>query len=122
MSLNIQVSGPNGPFYKTRDGRRVRIFTTDVRDNAFTILGAVDRGGDKEEAKMWTASGACVTHRETPSDLIAIWTDAPEVDWSPLPPEAKSIAMDESGGWFAYRDEARADNGDHIYYGDVICK
>jgi len=88
-----------GKFYRTRDGRKARIYATDG-SGRYPVHGNLDG-----EALTWTSRGAFNegVEGESGRDLIAPWTDAPEVDWSAMPKWARWVAMDEDGAWFWYQ-------------------
>lgn len=94
-----------GKFYKTRDGKKARIYATDGSDS-FPIHGALYICGEWR-ADVWTASGGELIAEPSDRDLIAEWKDAPEVDWSVIPPEIQFVALCYSGEAYGYRAKPR---------------
>lgn len=97
--LKIEV----GKFYKTRDGRKVRIYSTDS-GGRYPIHGAVrfDKGWSMN---TWQENGSEVLGtREYDDDIISEWEDKTIFDnWDALPAWCDyAIAMDEDRRWFSY--------------------
>lgn len=99
--LNIEA----GKFYKTREGRKVRIYATDGI-GPYTIHGAVEftnvwrDTGWRETGRFWSND----THD---SDIISEWDDAPTFDWSKAAAWHKWVAMDEGGSWWAFVEKPK---------------
>lgn len=92
-----------GKYYRTRDGRKARIYAVDGREGS-NIHGAVlnEIGWI---TSTWAITGQWVS-AETGRDLISEWIDKPEVDWSAMPKWAEWVAMDADGEWrwFSFRE------------------
>lgn len=87
-----------GKFYQTRDGRKARIYATDVNNSA-VIHGAVLY--NEWQVYVWQRSGNLNKCCTSSADLVSEWTEPkPEVDWSAMPAWAKCVYMDEHGSWF----------------------
>lgn len=95
--MNIEV----GKFYKTRDGRKARIYAVDGGQGNF-LHGAIYNEGYWATAS-WFSNGTIYSHGESPNDLIAPWIDKPEFDRNFLP-KWKAIAMESSGSWWAFSE------------------
>jgi hypothetical protein len=96
--LKIEI----GKFYKTRDGRKVRIYHVDKQ----YIHGAVYI--EREETwgvRCWSDSGQI-----TPSgnlngcDIVEEWKEKPVFNYPPLP-WMKFAAQDRDGRWFFYEKQ-----------------
>jgi len=95
MNTTEPLTFTPGNFYRTRDGRKARIYATDCE-----IHGAINEIENHWEAIQWMKSGK---HRHCENlDLIAPWIDRPEVNWSALAAWHRWVAMDENGEWFSY--------------------
>ncbi len=115
-----------GKFYRTRDGRKARIYATD--GGSKQIHGAImdDQGWI---VRSWNTDGTWITGEQNESDLIAEWTDKPTIDWPKLAAYHKFVAMDENGDWRGYRFRPEsnetmmgwaAECGDTMYLGQII--
>lgn len=90
--MNIE----RGKFYKTRGGNKVRIYATDgARPHSTHGAIHIEGGWRKND---WLPPGRLGTV-ESDHDIIAEWTDKPEVDWSAMPRWANWVAMDAGGRW-----------------------
>lgn len=89
-----------GKFYRTRDGRKVRVYAVDG-GGLYTIHGAVYRA-DEWMIGRWDLTGSNLSHGF--HDLISEWVDKPVVDWSKLAAWHRWVAMDEDGSWYAYAE------------------
>lgn len=70
-----------GKFYKTRDGRKARVYAVEV-EGTYPIHGAHLRDG-VWHADVWTKAGGINTYANTPfnGDIVSEWRDAPRVFW-----------------------------------------
>ena len=96
-----------GKFYRTRDGRKARIYAVDGE-----IHGAILSCG------KWGEDGSFSPLFEHSADLISEWIDKPEGNWPAMPAWANWQAMDKDGEWWWYADEKpeiRRDRGE--WYG-----
>lgn len=114
-----------GAVLKTRDGRKARVICTDRENSDHPVLAILyyDNGVNILYAYTSVGSVQC-GGRNDGSDLVSIWTESPEVDWSVIPPWMNWVAMDENGEWAAYTvkpetlsDEWFLNDGraDHVY-------
>jgi len=105
-----------GKYYRTRDGRKARIYAVDGREGS-NIHGAVlnEIGW---ETSTWAITGQWVSGK-TSRDLISEWTDRPEVDWSAMPRWAEWVAMDKDGEWTFFSAKPSMDIGCWWSDGDV---
>lgn len=89
-----------GKHYRTRDGKKVRIYATDGRSN-IPVHGALlrDNGWDQ---RAWNSSGTYFSSEGHSLDIIAEWIDRPEGGWEHMPSWIKWRAMDANGDWWAY--------------------
>lgn len=91
--------------YRTRDGRRARVYATDG-GGYYTIHGAIYMNG-VWNPNAWNEIGGFVNGRNPqPADLIAEWIDAPVVDWPSMPAWAVCVAMDADLAWWCYANDA----------------
>lgn len=90
-----------GKFYKTRNGRKARIYAVDGTDE-YPIHGAILDRTDGWCIYVWRNDGGNLPSQPYHSDLISEWTDRPEVDWSAMPKWAEWYAIDGNGipRWF----------------------
>jgi hypothetical protein len=102
-----------GKFYKSRNGRKWEVLTTERKDRwrvvAMDELGSIGCFDEKGNSYI----GLC-SH----SDLIAEWTDPVEIPWSDYPTWCKWVAMDEGGEWCGYESKPIKDVG-YWNYEDV---
>jgi hypothetical protein len=103
-----------GKFYRTRDGRKARIYAVDGREGS-NIHGAVlnEIGWI---TSTWAITGQWIA-AESDRDLISEWIDKPEVDWSVMPKWAEWVAMDEDGKWIWFLGEPRKGAANWCCYG-----
>lgn len=92
-----------GKFYRTRDGRKARVYATDGRV-LYIIHGAVltDRGW---MSARWKKNGRFCWPDDHIFDLIAHWIDLHEVDWSKLPDNITCVTVDKDGDAWAWTCE-----------------
>jgi len=111
----------SGKYYKTRDGRKARIYATDG-DGDYPICGAIldDNGW---QPAIWDSKGRgyAKVMLQSAIDIISEWRDAPIVNWSAMPAWCNYVAMDEDGAWYAYIEEPDTDshswsNKSHCYF------
>jgi len=90
-----------GKFYKTRDGRKARIYAVDGGSDT-PVHGAILGPGRGWNTYVWNNSGINYYSRPDDCELISEWTDKPEVDWSAMPRWAEWYAIDGNGipRWF----------------------
>lgn len=93
-----------GKFYKTRDGRHKIEVIVAGRNFAcgHSIMGLRTSDVGVHIPSTFTANGRLYKDSESPADLIAEWSDAPEFDWSKLPMAANWAALNSEGKGFAY--------------------
>lgn len=110
-----------GKFYKTRDGRKVRIYATDGCDD-WPIHGAtlINCGW---QLCRWDSQGRAKVHTllSITADIIGEWRDTPIVNWPAMPAWCTYVAMDKDGTWYAYIDMPNIElngwaNSDHCYF------
>ncbi len=86
-----------GKFYKTRDGHKVEIYSTDngkYRPVHGRIFGVSDDGNSLDAFK---ADGKYFESGNDDNwDLVSEWRE-PVIDWSKYPKWIKAVAMDKSG-------------------------
>lgn len=91
-----------GKLYRTRDGRKARVYATDG-GGSYRVHGAVFRIDGIWLLSTWTINGQSDTFTETKNDLIAEWIDAPVVPWKDYPSWYKGVVMSQSGNhWLAF--------------------
>lgn len=92
-------------FYKTRNGHKARIYTTDGYGD-YPIHGAVlmDNGW---RLVMWTSDGCNYINSslKATTDIISEWQDIPIVNWAAMPAWCNYVAMDADGVWGIYTDK-----------------
>lgn len=96
-----------GKFYRTRDGRKARVYAVDG-GGEFPIHGAVLWPDDKTKWDwcQWKEAGDANLYGCTkPYDLISEWVDRPVVDWSKMAAWHRWVAMDSDKRWYAYPEE-----------------
>lgn len=95
-----------GKFYRTRDGRKARIYATDGSGN-YPVHGALlCPDGWMEET--WQLDGRNYGGEEKSRDLISEWIERPE--WpAGMPAWAQWVAMDENGVWYWYQRSPQRD-------------
>lgn len=91
-----------GKFYKTRGGNKVRIYATDG-EAPYVIHGAIFY--KTWVACTWTSAGRLWNGPEAIENIVAEWSDKPEVDWSAMPRWANWVAMDCGGRWLWFSDK-----------------
>lgn len=101
MSNNITLLP--GKHYRTRDGKKVRIYATDGRGPIRCHGAFLTHEG--WICTTWTAEGLYVPPSVSDFDIIAEWIDRPEGGWEHLPPWIKWRAMDENGVWWCYSEK-----------------
>ena len=96
-----------GKFYRTRSGRKARVYAMDGGDE-FTIHAAI-LFGTVWYVATYNVHGRCNTHDDddgdNDDDLISEWVDKPVVDWSKMAAWHRWVAMDSYGIWYAFDDE-----------------
>ena len=100
--MNIQL----GKQYKTRIGHKVTIYRTDAK-GSYSVHGC-SHYENEDTVMSWTSTGkflrACDIHLQ---DIISEWSEPVTFDWRQVPLCCQYVAMDQSGEWFAYKDEPR---------------
>ena len=85
-----------GKFYRTRDGRKAEIYSTDNYESRFSVHGRILKSSAGPQG--WTDSEAYLSSGpEHCLDLVAEWFDKPEIDCSNYSKSTSHIAMDENG-------------------------
>lgn len=103
----IQMNIEPGKFYRTRDGKKARIYATDG-GSPYQIHGAV-QCDEVWVSHTWTKDGIFREGTlQADSDLISEWREEPEVPWERVPIECKWVAMDAGGRWFGYTTQPTA--------------
>lgn len=93
-----------GKFYRTRNGRKVRIYDTDV-EGELSIHGAYYCPENSLwEVNAWRENGIDGDY-EPDFDIIGAWMEPLEFDHDCLPAWAEWIAMDEDGEWRWHEDK-----------------
>ncbi len=95
-NLKIEI----GKFYKTRDGRKARIYHVDEK----YIHGAVyiEREVGVWEVRCWYSSGQITSSGNLNAcDITEEWKEKPVFNY-PLLPWMKFAAQDKDGRWFMY--------------------
>lgn len=90
-----------GKFYKTRSGRKARIYAVDG-DSVRPIHGAIIANGDWILAGWGMDGNFYDSSNESEYDLISEWTEPLDFDWSVLPPWMNWIAKDSDDNWWAF--------------------
>ena len=107
-----------GKFYRTRDGRKARIYALDGTDE-YPIHGAILYLNGEWGSYVWNNAGCYLPTQPHPSDLVSEWIDKPEVDWSAMPRWAEWVAMDKDGEWTFFSAKPSMDIGCWWSDGDV---
>jgi len=93
-----------GKLYRTRNGRKVRIYATNV-EGELPIHGAFYYPEDSLwEVNAWREYGIDGDY-ESDFDIIGEWKEPLDFDPDCLPAWAKWITMDEDGEWLWHEDE-----------------
>lgn len=113
-----------GKFYKTRDGKKARIYATDGGE-CYPVHGAILVCNKEWCTKSWKADGREWFWSQTIDDIVSPWIDPPVVDWDSLPKHIVAVAMDENGLWYGYvavpkRYESDWDIKERYYYSDWL--
>lgn len=101
--MNKELKIEVGKFYKTRDGRKTRIYALDGKKEYPVHASILNKDG-------WTTVNLTLIGRlyiegECNSDIVSEWVEPIEFDFSILPAWCdKCIAMDESGVWYCYQE------------------
>lgn len=104
-------------YYRTRDGRKARIYAVDG-DGTSEIHGAILHDDGQWHMASWCVDGMWLDDGSTnTSDLVSEWIDKPEVDWSAMPRWAEWVAMDEDGKWIWFLGEPRKGAANWCCYG-----
>lgn len=101
--LNIQP----GKFYRTRGGRKYENLKKDVLMPSLNI-GMVGLIYDSDgSASIATHFHDGTYHRgiETDRDLIAEWSERPEIDWSKMPAWAAAYSVGAAGVWLWFENK-----------------
>jgi len=112
-----------GKLYLTRNGKKVRIYATDV-EGELPVHGAVYRPEyNRWDVNAWRENGI---DEDYVSDYDIIGECKEPLDFDPdcLPAWAKWIAVDDDGGWRWYVDKPVTDNNfslwvDGTSYGSI---
>lgn len=82
-----------GKFYKTRDGRKVRIYAIDAaRPN--NVNGAVFDDAFGWLIQAWRQDGSVEKPgTDNNRDIIAEWTDAPDIRWERIPDYVNAFSV-----------------------------
>jgi hypothetical protein len=92
-----------GKEYRTRDGRKARVYATDGI-SPYVVHGAIQTP-QGWSLQSWITNGAkrsdglAGTYM---SDLVSEWVNLPEVDWSKLPAWFSWVAQLPGGIWCTY--------------------
>ena len=110
--LPLQVSGPNGPFYRDREGSKIRIYALDG-GGSYPIHGAGQSPSGDWYTVPWTSDGKHERRAGTASvrDIVGLWVDKPEFDWSKAAAWSNYVSMDENGGWWTYKERPTVNDG-----------
>ena len=93
-----------GKLYRTRNGRKVRIYATDI-EGELPIHGAFYCPEDSLwKVNAWRENGIDVDYCPD-FDIIGVWKEPLDFDPDCLPAWAEWIAMDEDRGWRWFEDK-----------------
>lgn len=99
-----------GKYYRTRNGHKARIYTTDGYGD-YPIHGAVlmDNGW---RLAMWASDGNSDIYKaqQDTFDLVSEWKDTPIVYWAAMPAWCDYVAMDADGVWGCYAGYPQINN------------
>jgi len=107
-----------GKFYRSRDGRKWEVLTTEREAKANIV--AMDEDGD---IILLHPNGATWDDKSRSDyDLIAEWTEPVEIPWSDYPTWCKWVAMDFGGEWngYEFKPKEEKDYWDYHYEGIII--
>ncbi len=109
-----------GKFYKTRDGRKVEILKTDVK-NPQSIIGMITRSDGHEFCASWYDNGMYFKGAEDNiDDIIGEWKEALDFDPHCLPKWSNQwIAMDADGEWYSYSTKPTLDEEYKIWSSEL---
>jgi hypothetical protein len=90
-----------GKFYKSRNGQKWEVLTTERNDEYFSVITmCCDDGGLLIALHQ---NGMFYNDKsESDFDLIAEWTEPVEIPWSDYPTWCKWVAMDKDGEWYGF--------------------
>jgi hypothetical protein len=113
-----------GKLYRTRDGRKARIYATDAGGD-YPVHGATLESDIEQpywDAHSWTAEGRLIdTPGKEDADIVAEWIEPVDFDWGCLPAWAdKYIAKDPNGEWFSYADKPELSKEGHTTDGEFV--
>lgn len=95
--MNLKIE--EGRFYKTRDRRKVKIYSAEGnKDNK--IHGAILEDEGWEEFS-WYGKGVSSKEKKSPEDIVDEWGGGIDFEISCLP-KWKYIAKDENGIWYVH--------------------
>jgi hypothetical protein len=88
-----------GKFYKSRDGRKWEVLTTERNSGDYPIV-AISEDGDIESFSI--NGHIIIDNDDDEDDLIAEWTEPVEIPWRDYPTWCKWVAMDKDGEWCGF--------------------
>lgn len=101
-----------GKFYRTREGKKARIYATDGNGLDSSVHGAILLPRNQWGLCMWNENGRYFSDEENENDLVSEWVDKPEVDWSKMPAWASWVAMDKDGRWLWWSERPESGLGE----------
>jgi len=97
-ALNIQP----GRFYRTRDGEKAEVLKTGCRSaGGETVVVLIHVKNGKMAIRWYFDGGRYLNHSTSGNDLIAEWSDKPEIDWSKMPERAVAAMRGPTLRWYA---------------------
>ena len=87
-----------GKFYRSRDGLKWEVLTTERNNKKFPIVAINDDG----VVLSFSKSGYFTESEGWSEDLIAEWTEPVIIPWDDYPKWCKWVAMDISGNWYVH--------------------
>ena len=109
-----------GAFVRLRNGKKAKIYEINETGD-YPIHGAILFSDNVWHMKEWHSEFFCVSHKETPIDIVGPWTNTPDCSelWTQLPPWINWVAMDENGSWAGYSNNpGKVDGFYHCQNGD----
>ena len=86
--------------YQTKDGNPVTILRIDIKDMLYPVVGIVSHEEGTETVETYTSTGAFITNRESPQDLVEVVEKKKVKKWINIYEHEKNItysAWDSKG-------------------------
>lgn len=116
--LIIEVTGDN-EFYRTRDGRKARIYALDG-GGGYPVHGSILNGNTWLQCS-WDKSGKLYFSSEEAGDIIGKWQEPLDFDWEHCcPPWMNWIARNNDGRWVMFTDKPTVDGARWNIPGDFL--